>query len=106
MSRTLDLEAILRIIDELAESDADPGVVLDRTADALGRAVGFRTVQGEVWTATPSGRPAGDAEQVAPGRVATHTLPGTGQGCAGPDARVTQAYFRDFIGALGRHVNG
>lgn len=23
-----------------------------------------------------------------------------------PDARVTQAYFRDFIGALGRHVNG
>ncbi|MFF3490282.1 helix-turn-helix domain-containing protein [Streptomyces sp. NPDC002795] len=79
MARTFDLESVLRLIDELAESDADLDVVLDRTADAVGRAVGVRTVQGEVWAAAPDGRPVGGAEQVAPGRVVTRELPGTGQ---------------------------
>ncbi|WP_327659355.1 MULTISPECIES: helix-turn-helix domain-containing protein [unclassified Streptomyces] len=73
-----DLEAVLRLVDELAESDADLGVLLERTAGALGRAVGIRTVQGEVRTAVPDGRPAGEAGQAAPGRVVTRELPGTG----------------------------
>ncbi|MCX4835273.1 helix-turn-helix domain-containing protein [Streptomyces sp. NBC_01016] len=79
MSHPLDLEAVLRLVDELAESDADLGVLLERTAGALGRAVGIRTVQGEVRTAVPDGRPAGDPEQAVPGRVVTRELPGTGQ---------------------------
>ncbi|MCX5537523.1 helix-turn-helix domain-containing protein [Streptomyces sp. NBC_00006] len=79
MSHPLDLEAVLRLVDELAESDADLGVLLERTADALGRAVGIRTVQGEVRTAVPDGRPAGDPEQAVPGRLVTRELPGTGQ---------------------------
>ncbi|MGW0683708.1 helix-turn-helix domain-containing protein [Streptomyces sp. NPDC002754] len=76
MSHTLDLEAILRLIDELAESDANLDVLVDRTACALGRAVGFRTVQGEVWTAAPHGPP---PDQAVPGRPVTRELPGTGQ---------------------------
>ncbi|MGW2341695.1 helix-turn-helix domain-containing protein [Streptomyces sp. NPDC001661] len=77
MSHTLDLEAVLRLIDELAESDADLRVLLDRTAEALGRAVGIRTVRGEV-RAAASGRPVGSAEQVTAGRLLTRELPGTG----------------------------
>ncbi|MFJ9176457.1 helix-turn-helix domain-containing protein [Streptomyces sp. NPDC102360] len=76
MSHTLDLEAVLRLIDDLAESDANPGVLLDRTATALGRPVGIRTEQGEVWTGAPHGRP---PDPVVPGLVVTRDLPGTGQ---------------------------
>ncbi|WP_425825590.1 helix-turn-helix domain-containing protein [Streptomyces fractus] len=74
-SPTVDLDEVLRLIDELAESDAELDVLLARTAASLGRAVGFRTVDDEACAASPDAG-AGTVEQ--PPYAATHTLPGTG----------------------------
>ncbi|MFJ8950732.1 helix-turn-helix domain-containing protein [Streptomyces sp. NPDC102381] len=76
VSHTVDLDTVLRLIDELAECDAALEVLLARTATALGRVVGFRTVEGVVRAAAPDGT-GGGVER--PSHAATHELPGTGR---------------------------
>jgi hypothetical protein len=73
---TTELGAVLDLIDELAEADAELGVLLTRTASALGRTVGMRTPHGVDHTATPRGL---DSAARRPPHTVTHDLPGMGQ---------------------------
>ncbi|OLO25742.1 hypothetical protein PZ61_0235460 [Streptomyces sp. MNU77] len=52
---TVDVDAVLRLIDELAERDTAPEALLARVAAALGRTVGIRTAHDEEYAATPDG---------------------------------------------------
>ncbi|MEU6654297.1 helix-turn-helix domain-containing protein [Streptomyces sp. NPDC046900] len=72
----IEIDAVLDLIDELTECDADLESLLARTASALDCAVGIRTARGEVCMATPRGI---DRTGQQPPHAGTHDLPGTGR---------------------------
>jgi hypothetical protein len=74
--RSPGIDAVLELIDELAEQDADLEHLLSRTAEALGRAVGLRPTHGVLRTAARDGT---ISTVEPPLRTVTHDLPGVGQ---------------------------